>query len=73
MARLLWLAVAGGVTILVVRRDSRLTVRLSDGVVATVTDLVESVAAFGSEVRAGMTLRERELRQAAGLSDRPVA
>ncbi len=72
MSRLIWLALAGAATALVIRKGSRPTTQVAvrgfgASVAAGLADLLDSAGSFVAEVRAASGERERELRAAAGL------
>ncbi|PSL02058.1 hypothetical protein CLV30_11113 [Haloactinopolyspora alba] len=73
MKRVFWIALGATAGVLVVRRVTRAAESLTpegaaDRVSAGLGQLAESVREFTEEVRAGMTERDAELRQALGIT-----
>jgi hypothetical protein len=68
--RLFWLAVGAGVAVVAARRANKLARAVTPaGVADRLAGLAEQARDFADEVRAGMTERELELRDALGLDD----
>ena len=68
MRRLFWVGVGAGAGVFAMSRISRTAEAYSpDGLARSIAALGDSVRYFAEEVRAGMTERELELREALGL------
>jgi uncharacterized protein DUF6167 len=72
MKRIFWVAIGATVGVLVVRKLSKKAGQFTpQGVAQQLAGLGDAVRAFGDDVRAGMTAREQELREALALDDHP--
>jgi hypothetical protein len=74
MRRLFWMAVGAGAGIYAVRKVTSTATRTAEaftpaGVSSGLSDLAQSLRYFADEVRAGMSEREEELREALGLAE----
>jgi hypothetical protein len=68
--RLFWVAVGAGAGVYVMRKLGRAREAASTaGISRGLTAVADSVRYFADEVRAGMSEREHELREALGLND----
>jgi len=68
--RLFWIAVGAGAGIYVMRKVSKVAEAASPtGIARGLESLGDSLRYFADEVRAGMSERESELREALGLAD----
>jgi hypothetical protein len=76
MRRLFWLAMGVTIGALLVRKLSRAAEKLTPGgmansVSAALAELADSIRDFAADVRAAMSEREAELREATGLASGP--